>query len=96
MLGEVVVKIKQNATLHKLLNSIIHENCGVELAQLIKNNEEEKSRLSEIGVGKTEYTTFGNWVVHIAGKIYKLPFYILVDLENKNDVVCIMTGKTDD
>jgi len=35
-------------------------------------------------------------VVHIAGKIYKLPFYILMDMENQNDVVCIMTGKTDE
>lgn len=62
----------------------------------MKNNEQEKAKLGEVAVGKTQYTTFGNWVVHIAGKIYKLPFYILMDMENQNDVVCIMTGKTDD
>lgn len=79
-----------------MLNEKIHSLCHLDLTQIAKDNEEERAKLTEIKVDKTEYTKFGNWVVFVAGKIYKFPFHILIDKENASDVVCIIPGNTDD
>lgn len=68
----------------------------MDLNHIIKNNNEELEKISEIKIDKTEYSKFGNWVIHIIGKVYKFPFYILVDKENHNDIVCILPANTDE